>query len=68
MARIVTADALLPKHQVISIHNTDPMLIFPEQFRNQSLPLIWTKEKKITFKKKISLDRYGLTYVYLIIA
>ena len=31
---IESADVLALKHQAISIHNTDPILVFPKQFHN----------------------------------
>ena len=49
----VVTDALVLKHQAISIHNADQMFILFHQFRIKKLHLWWTTlENKITFWKK----------------
>ena len=40
---IVTADALVLKHRVISIHNSDSALIVPDHFNKKSLLLTWSQ-------------------------
>ena len=51
---IVATDALVLKHQAISIHNTDWTFIVLGQFRTKILHLWWTTiENKKCFEKKL---------------
>ena len=51
----VATDALVLKHQAISIHNADLTFIVLDQFHIKLLHIRWTaSEKEITFKKKLT--------------
>ena len=54
---IVAVDAQLLKHQAISIHNTDAILVDPEQFMEQ-LVLIWINLESKTHLSYLMQKKY----------
>ena len=53
VVRTVATDALVLKHQAISIHNADLTFIVLDQFHIKLLHIMWTaSENEITFWKK----------------
>ena len=60
---IVAADAMVLKHRVISIHNSDSVLIVPDHFNKKSLLLTWTQLwSKIDIEDKMYRQVYNIRH------
>ena len=64
MLSTVNTDALVLKHQAISIHNADKILILLHQFQTKFLHIYWkTLENKSIFKKGANIFKRQFIYV-----